>query len=161
MADLQVVVARHMEARGLSLRGLARAAHCDPSYLSRALRGIKPCGPALARAIDDALDADGAIIQAAARSAPLPAPGRPHEDSVNGSGNAQAREMISAIAAALHVAPDGYLARDTRQLEHDVMCAWELRQSTQYAQLGELLTSLLRDVGSHHAGSASAPPRCA
>lgn len=70
MADLYTVAQRHMKARGTSLRALARAVHHDPSYLSRALRGLKPCGPRLACAIDDALAAGGEIIQAAARSDP-------------------------------------------------------------------------------------------
>jgi hypothetical protein len=74
MSDLHVVVQRHMEQRGMSLRALARAVHHDPSYLSKALRGLKPCGPKLARSIDDALAAGGEIIRAASRSHPHPAP---------------------------------------------------------------------------------------
>jgi hypothetical protein len=74
MADLHAVAQRHMDARGLSLRALARAVHCDPSYLSRALRGVKPCGPRLARDIDDALAAGGEIISSASRSRPGPSP---------------------------------------------------------------------------------------
>ena len=61
MADLHAVVQRHMEARGMSLRALARAVHHDPSYLSKALRGVKPFGPALARDIDRVLGADGQL----------------------------------------------------------------------------------------------------
>jgi hypothetical protein len=72
MADLHAVVARHMETRGMSVRALARAVHHDPSYLSKALRGLKPLGPALARNIDQALGAGGEIIAAAAQ--PLSAP---------------------------------------------------------------------------------------
>ncbi len=68
MADLYAVVERHRKARGMSLRALARAVHHDPSYVSRALRGLKPLGPKLARDIDDALAAGGEIIQAALRS---------------------------------------------------------------------------------------------
>lgn len=68
MADLCAVVQRHMELRGMSLRALARAIHHDPSYLSKVLRGLKPCGPRLARDIDDTLAAGGAIIRAASRS---------------------------------------------------------------------------------------------
>jgi hypothetical protein len=67
MADLHAVVRRHMEARGMSLRALAAAIHHDPSYLSKALRGLKPFGPMLARDIDDALAADGEIIREAAK----------------------------------------------------------------------------------------------
>jgi hypothetical protein len=74
MADLHAVAQRHMEARGISLRALAKAVHHDPSYVSKALRGLKPCGPKLARDIDDALAAGGEIISAASRSRPAPAP---------------------------------------------------------------------------------------
>lgn len=68
MADLYGVVQGYLKARGMSLRGLAKAVHHDPSYLSRALRGLQPCGPRLARDIDSALQAGGDVIQAAARS---------------------------------------------------------------------------------------------
>jgi hypothetical protein len=73
MADLTTVAGRLMEQRGMSLRALAKAVHHDPSYLSKALRGIKPCGPALARAIDDALDAGGEVVEAASQPRPAPA----------------------------------------------------------------------------------------
>ena len=66
--DLYAVAKRHMRVRGMSLRGLAKAVPCDPTYLSRVLRGIQPCGPKLARDIDNALQARGEIVQAAARS---------------------------------------------------------------------------------------------
>ena len=74
MADLHAVAQRHMEARDMSLRALARAVHHDPSYVSKALRGLKPCGPKLARDIDDALAAGGEIISAASRSRPDSSP---------------------------------------------------------------------------------------
>jgi hypothetical protein len=74
MADLYAVAQRHMEARGISLRALAKVLYCDPSYLSKALRGVKPCGHKLARDIDDALAAGGEIISAASRSRPRSAP---------------------------------------------------------------------------------------
>jgi hypothetical protein len=72
MADLYAVVKRHMDVRGMSLRALAKAVHHDPSYVSRALRGLKPLGPALARDIDRALGAGGEVIAAAQRPAPAP-----------------------------------------------------------------------------------------
>jgi transcriptional regulator with XRE-family HTH domain len=62
------MVKRLREQRGMSQNALAKAIHHDRSYLSKALRGVKPCGPALARLIDSALDANGEIIQAALRS---------------------------------------------------------------------------------------------
>ena len=68
MADLYAVVKRHMKQRDdMSLRALAQAVHCDASYLSKALRGIKPFGPKLARDIDTALAANGEIIREAAK----------------------------------------------------------------------------------------------
>lgn len=60
----------------------------------------------------------------------------------------QAPDVISAIADALHVGAADYPWRDRAQLDRDVTRAWELRQSSEYARLGELLTDLLRDVGS-------------
>jgi tetratricopeptide (TPR) repeat protein len=86
MEVLYAVVERHRKARGMSLRGLAKAVPCDASYLSKALRGLKPCGPKLAKAIDDALAADGEIIQAAARSNPAEG---------TGAGAAGAREVMT------------------------------------------------------------------
>lgn len=156
MADLNAVVERLRKQRGMSLRGLAKAIHHDPSYLSRTLRGIQPCSPKLARAIDEALCADGEVVQAAARAALRPSPPRQTEAGQHPAGDAQARDMISAIAAALHVAPGGIPARDTEQLECDVIRAWKLRQASQYTQLGDLLTDLLGDVGRQHAGTVPA-----
>ena len=72
MADLYAVVKRHMDARSMSLRALANAVHHHPSYVSRALRGLKPLGPKLARDIDDALGAGGEITAAALQPAPAP-----------------------------------------------------------------------------------------
>jgi hypothetical protein len=70
MADVYAVAQRHMKARGMSLRALAKAVHHDPSYLSKALRGLKPLGPALARDIDRVLGADGEVTATALRPVP-------------------------------------------------------------------------------------------
>jgi hypothetical protein len=71
MTDLHAVVQRHLERRGMSLRALAKAVHHDASYLSKVLRGLKPCGPKLASDIDAALTAGGEIRHAAAASSDL------------------------------------------------------------------------------------------
>ncbi len=55
-----------MAERGMSLRGLARAATYDPSHLSKVLNGRKPCTPQLAARLDDVLGAGGKIRDAAA-----------------------------------------------------------------------------------------------
>lgn len=62
------------------------------------------------------------------------------------SAGAHAPGVVAAIADALHVATPGYPARDRMQLERDVLLAWKLRQSAQYARLAELITDLLRDI---------------
>ena len=59
MTDFAAVVRRFMHARGVSLRGLARAASYDPSYLSKVLSGRKPATPHLGSCLDDALSAGG------------------------------------------------------------------------------------------------------
>lgn len=66
MADFPAVVRRFMQARGMSLRALGRAANYDPSFLSKVLRGEKPGSPELAARLDDALGAGGEITAAAA-----------------------------------------------------------------------------------------------
>jgi transcriptional regulator with XRE-family HTH domain/lambda repressor-like predicted transcriptional regulator len=65
--DLYDIALPYMDQRGMSLRALAKAAFYDPSTVSNALRGKKPCGPALARRIDDVVGADGEFVKAAAR----------------------------------------------------------------------------------------------
>lgn len=67
MADLHALVTRLREERGITQNALAKAVYQDRSYLSKVLRGLKPCGPALARALDDALHAGGQVIDAAER----------------------------------------------------------------------------------------------
>jgi transcriptional regulator with XRE-family HTH domain/tetratricopeptide (TPR) repeat protein len=68
MTDAAGEMRRLMADRGLSLRGLARQAGYDPSYLSKVLRGRKPFTPSVAARLDSVLDADGAVIDLAART---------------------------------------------------------------------------------------------
>ena len=72
MADFTEVVRLWMDERDIGTRALAKTLNHDPSYLSKVLRGIKPCGPDIARRIDKALGAGGEIIEAACRLAPKP-----------------------------------------------------------------------------------------
>ena len=69
MADFAGEVRRLMAERGMSLRGLGRAAGYDPSHLSKILSGRKPASPYLAARLDDALGAQGKIREAAASTA--------------------------------------------------------------------------------------------
>lgn len=101
MADLYDVAQQHMERCGMSLRALARAIGQDPSYLSKALRGIKPCGAALARSVDEALGAGGEIIRAATQS----------EQSLAVQETSVAPELVGYFRAQLagHYTADMYL----------------------------------------------------
>jgi len=76
MAGFTETVRRLMAERGVSVRQLAREIHYDDGGLSKIISGQRPCPPAIARAIDDALGAGGAILAAAASS---PAPPRDAE----------------------------------------------------------------------------------
>jgi hypothetical protein len=61
--------------------------------------------------------------------------------------------VIAAIGDVLHAAPERGPGRHQAELEQDVLLAWELRQSAEYARLGRLLTSLLRDIAGGEAGA--------
>ena len=66
MGDFVAVVARHMDARGMSVRETARAAgYSDHTYLSRVLNGHQKISRYLAIKVDRALGAGGEIIAAA------------------------------------------------------------------------------------------------
>jgi hypothetical protein len=80
----------------------------------------------------------------------------PAERQPQPAADAQAPDVITAIADALHVDPGDYPVRGPGALERDVLRAWELRQASEYARLGELLTDLLRDVGSRQEDTAPA-----
>ena len=90
MADFADEVRRLMADRGLSLRGLARAADYDPSHLSKILSGRKPPSPYLAARLDDVLGADGKVREAAAAHVPRPP----------GSGQGSTRLPRKAVTAA-------------------------------------------------------------
>lgn len=70
MAEFAAEVRRLMAERGMSLRGLAKAASYDPSYLSKVLSGHKPSSPYLAARLDDVLGAGGAIRDATQQPPP-------------------------------------------------------------------------------------------
>jgi hypothetical protein len=123
MAELHDVVHGLMSELGMSLRALAKAVHHDPSYVSKAVRGIKPCGPALARAIDDVLGADGTIIAAAAAVPGKPKAGKPRPVAGNDAAASGAVAALQAVMtgdpAELDIAADG-LAELVRYYAHAV-----------------------------------------
>lgn len=104
MADFAAEVRRFMAERGMSLRGLARAASYDPSYLSKILSGRKPPSPYLAARLDDVLGADGKVREAAAAHAPRP--------PVSGQGSARLPRKAVTAADAEAVAETTRAFRD-------------------------------------------------
>lgn len=66
MPDFGDELRRFLGERGMSLRELARRAHCDPGYLSRVANGHKPATPHLAGILDGVLGAEGKLKEAAA-----------------------------------------------------------------------------------------------
>lgn len=63
-----------MAERDVSLRALARQVHFDVGYLSRVMNGRQPPSEALAAALDEALQAQGELAQAATRGTETRAP---------------------------------------------------------------------------------------
>ncbi len=109
MADFPAVVRRFMQARGVSLRGLARTAHYDPSYLSKVLSGRKPVTPHLGARLDVALDAGGQIRVAADEQAsrrPVKA-ARPSPDRPRSRVAEALRAAADTGTTGLDVAADG------------------------------------------------------
>src|ERR1700680_450703 len=61
-----------------------------------------------------------------------------------------APEIISVLVRALQApARDAPAGRDLAEVQHDVVRAWRLRQSAQYAELGTLIAGLLLDAVAH------------
>lgn len=65
---------RLRDARGMSLADLAREVHFDRGHLSKVERGLRGPSPALARACDSVLDAEGRLVELA--GSPQPAAAR-------------------------------------------------------------------------------------
>lgn len=103
MADFAGEVRHWMAERGMSLRGLARAAPYDPSLLSKILNGHRPYSPYIAARLDDALGAGGKIIEAA-RAQPAARPSR--RGAPAGACRASPRKPSRAVEA-LQVAMSG------------------------------------------------------
>jgi tetratricopeptide (TPR) repeat protein len=65
MPDFGGELRRLLGESDVSLRELARRAHCDPGHLSKVANGIKPASPRLAASLDEALGAGGQLRAAA------------------------------------------------------------------------------------------------
>jgi transcriptional regulator with XRE-family HTH domain len=163
---------------GARLRELRRARGWDAPEMARRLR-IAACGDylpdrdALVRMIRrwerEGLSTSRAeryeLLYATAfgvspEELPSPVPTDPAERKPQRAAGVPVSGVITAIAGALHVDAEDYPGRDHVQLERDVLRAWELRQSSEYAQLGDLLTDLLRDVTSRQDDAVQAIHVC-
>lgn len=103
MTDFADEVQRLMAERGMSLRGLARAASYDASHLSKILSGQRRPNAYLAARLDDVLDAAGKIRDAAAA-----APAARGGGATDAADDMHRRELLYlfSVAGALMAAPD-------------------------------------------------------
>jgi transcriptional regulator with XRE-family HTH domain len=108
LADFADEVRLLMAERGMSLRGLARAASYDPSHLSKVLNGRKPYSPYIAARLDEALDAGGKIKQAA-----LERPARSARPGKQASAPEGFSRRKSRVAEALQTAASGGVDLDS------------------------------------------------
>lgn len=124
MADFAGTVRHWMSQRGMSMRGLARAAHYDQGLLSKVLNGHRPYSPYLATRLDDALGAGGEI-EAAAQAAPPKPPQR-------ASSRRKTPRAVEALQVAMSSGTDGAetmciaadgLAELVRHYAHEVAVA--------------------------------------
>ena len=70
MSDFGRELARLMQARGVGVRELARAAYCNPGHISNLRSGKARPSPQLAETLDRQLGAGGTLAAIAARSTP-------------------------------------------------------------------------------------------
>lgn len=167
MSDFDAELARWMLARGLGVRELHRRSGYSAGYITQLRQGRRNPSPDAARDLDDALGAGGALAECApprgrglaGKLTAGPAqPAQPSRDGLRGLGHepvtdSRAAGVIAAIGEVLHTAPERGPERHQAELEQDVLLAWELRQSAEYARLGALLTGLLGDIAGGGAGA--------
>jgi transcriptional regulator with XRE-family HTH domain len=149
MADFPAVVRRFMQARGMSLRGLARAASYDPSYLSKVLSGRKPITPSLTARLDDILGAGGEIRAAAHEHAgrhAAKAAGRSHRTSPSRVAEAL-QTAACAGTAGLDIAIDS-LSELVPHYSHAVSVTTSAAVYDELLTVRSFASSLLGDTGS-------------
>lgn len=141
-----------MTERGIGVRVLARQVPCNPGYLSHLRAGHSQPSPELARRLDDLLGAGGelaAMVRPRKRASNGLPPAPPATVPPGALAGAPfAPEITVTIGGVLHgrARPVRVTPIDLDALRHQTVRAWELRQSTQYAALGELLAGLLAET---------------
>ena len=93
-----------LEARGLSLRGLARRVPCDASHLSEVVHGRKPASLRVAARLDDLLAAGGELVALADATAPDGGP-EPGQDPGRQPGGAPASAVTGGMSLTLPYVP--------------------------------------------------------
>jgi transcriptional regulator with XRE-family HTH domain len=161
MTDFGTALAHWMQARGMGVRELHRRSGYSAGYVSQLRQGHRRPSPQAARDLDDALGAQGELAKTAPIRQPLGVTaGRPVRESRPGvdaitcdrasrqPGDQRSAAVVAAIGAALHASPEPGPARSRSAVQRDLARAWRLRQSAEYAQLGDLLVGLLQDTAS-------------
>jgi hypothetical protein len=92
------------EARGLSLRELARRVPCDASHLSQVVHGRKRPSLRVAARLDDVLKAGGELAALADAAAPGSGPG-PGQDPGRPAGDVPAPAVAGGMALTLPYVP--------------------------------------------------------
>ncbi|WP_131101089.1 helix-turn-helix domain-containing protein [Streptomonospora litoralis] len=130
MTDTQFgnIVRRAMDVRGWSLRELARQVHYDAGYLSRVISGKKRPSAELAQLLDEALGAEGALIQLGTAVAPdrehlphtRPTPSRVDTETVASFATVLAaqRRLDDAVGSAAVLAPTLAQLENVEPLAH-------------------------------------------
>ena len=107
MSDFGRELARLMQARGVGVRELARAAYCNPGHISNLRSGKARPSPQLAETLDRHLGAGGTLAAIAARSAS----GRQRGRATRSSGPSRAVEALQIAmngnGDGLDIAEDG------------------------------------------------------
>lgn len=146
---------RLMTEQGLSLRRLAKLARYDTGYLSKVMNGRKPPSRDLAARLDRALNADGALLDAASQAESdrfsarviVTRKGSPSSPA-EGPAGLFAPSVVGTVGRALYQRGRAQLEAppDLPSLRARVVAVWELRQSAQYLAMGEWLGELLREA---------------
>jgi transcriptional regulator with XRE-family HTH domain len=92
------------EARGLSLRELARRVPCDASHLSKVVHGRKQPSPRVAARLDDLLEAAGELVALADATAPDDSP-EPGQDPARQPGELSAPAVTGGMSLTLPYVP--------------------------------------------------------
>jgi len=137
MSDFGAELARWMAARGVGVRELHRRSGYSAGYITQLRQGRRFPSPDVARDLDDALGAGGAL--AASREGRLPGQAVPE-----GLARADGDELAAVLTG--HDAGGGELPGTVAALAASVDAARGDYQACRYAHLGGILPGLIRKL---------------